>query len=258
MVNLTRIYTRTGDDGTTRAGRQSQVTKTDPGWRRTPTWTRRTRHRRRARPRRPGRGRRGGAGEGPERPVRRRCRPRATRSRPDPAYPPAADHPRSTSNGSRRTATPTTSGCEPLRSFVLPGGTPGAALLHAARTVVRRAERAAWAAWEEHADTMNQRRSVPQPAVGSAVHPGPGGQRRPGRRAVAVPAAGGPSRRERSRRRPEVCVPRGSRGRARAVRAGDPAGPPPATPRKPVRASSAIASSIVRPACSHSTTTWPA
>ncbi|MET9022898.1 cob(I)yrinic acid a,c-diamide adenosyltransferase [Actinopolymorpha sp. NPDC004070] len=44
---------------------------------------------------------------------------------------------------------------EPLRSFVLPGGTPGAALLHTARTVTRRAERTAWAAWEEHADTMN-------------------------------------------------------------------------------------------------------
>src|SRR4051812_24607683 len=30
---------------------------------------------------------------------------------------------------------------EKLRSFVLPGGTPGAALLHVSRTVVRRAER---------------------------------------------------------------------------------------------------------------------
>ncbi len=43
----------------------------------------------------------------------------------------------------------------PLRSFVLSGGTPGAALLHVARTVVRRAERSAWAAHAEHADTMN-------------------------------------------------------------------------------------------------------
>ncbi|WP_229071281.1 cob(I)yrinic acid a,c-diamide adenosyltransferase [Actinoplanes sp. DH11] len=33
----------------------------------------------------------------------------------------------------------------PLDSFVLPGGTPGAALLHVARTVARRAERSAWA-----------------------------------------------------------------------------------------------------------------
>lgn len=44
---------------------------------------------------------------------------------------------------------------ENLRSFILPGGTPGAALLHVARTVVRRAERSAWAAYEEHGDTMN-------------------------------------------------------------------------------------------------------
>lgn len=38
------------------------------------------------------------------------------------------------------------SALEPLRSFVLPGGTPAAALLHVARTVVRRAERRTWAA----------------------------------------------------------------------------------------------------------------
>jgi cob(I)alamin adenosyltransferase len=42
-----------------------------------------------------------------------------------------------------------------LRSFVLPGGTPGSALLHVARTAVRRAERSAWAALAEHGDTMN-------------------------------------------------------------------------------------------------------
>ncbi|OLT29578.1 ATP:cob(I)alamin adenosyltransferase [Actinomadura sp. CNU-125] len=38
----------------------------------------------------------------------------------------------------------------PLRSFILPGGTPGAALLHVARTVTRRAERSGWAAVEAH------------------------------------------------------------------------------------------------------------
>jgi cob(I)alamin adenosyltransferase len=42
-----------------------------------------------------------------------------------------------------------------LRSFILNGGAPGAAHLHVARTVVRRAERSAWAAYEQHADTMN-------------------------------------------------------------------------------------------------------
>jgi cob(I)alamin adenosyltransferase len=36
-------------------------------------------------------------------------------------------------------------GLSKLDSFILPGGTPGAALLHVARTVTRRAERAAWA-----------------------------------------------------------------------------------------------------------------
>ncbi|USQ75695.1 cob(I)yrinic acid a,c-diamide adenosyltransferase [Ornithinimicrobium cryptoxanthini] len=39
---------------------------------------------------------------------------------------------------------------EKLRSFILPGGTPGAAHLHVARTVARRAERSAWAALEAH------------------------------------------------------------------------------------------------------------
>jgi len=33
----------------------------------------------------------------------------------------------------------------PLNSFILPGGTSAAALLHVARTVARRAERSAWA-----------------------------------------------------------------------------------------------------------------
>jgi cob(I)alamin adenosyltransferase len=42
-----------------------------------------------------------------------------------------------------------------LRSFVLPGGTPGSALLHVARTVVRRAERSAWGAMAEYGQTMN-------------------------------------------------------------------------------------------------------
>jgi cob(I)alamin adenosyltransferase len=37
-----------------------------------------------------------------------------------------------------------------LRSFILPGGTPAAAYLHIARTVTRRAERSAWAAVAEY------------------------------------------------------------------------------------------------------------
>jgi cob(I)alamin adenosyltransferase len=46
-------------------------------------------------------------------------------------------------------------GLEKLRSFILNGGTTAAAHLHLARTVTRRAERAAWAAFEVHGETMN-------------------------------------------------------------------------------------------------------
>ncbi|MBM7776497.1 cob(I)alamin adenosyltransferase [Actinokineospora baliensis] len=42
-----------------------------------------------------------------------------------------------------------------LTSFILPGGTPGAALLHTARTVTRRAERGAWALVEAEPETTN-------------------------------------------------------------------------------------------------------
>ncbi len=42
-----------------------------------------------------------------------------------------------------------------LRSFILNGGTVAAAHLHVARTVCRRAERSAWAAHEQYADSMN-------------------------------------------------------------------------------------------------------
>jgi cob(I)alamin adenosyltransferase len=44
---------------------------------------------------------------------------------------------------------------EPLRSFVLPGGSAGAAVLHVARTVVRRAERLVWALLDAEPDTTN-------------------------------------------------------------------------------------------------------
>src|SRR3954470_5302867 len=42
-----------------------------------------------------------------------------------------------------------------LSSFILPGGTPGAAYLHVARTVTRRAERSVWALLEVDAERTN-------------------------------------------------------------------------------------------------------
>ncbi|MGN9782379.1 cob(I)yrinic acid a,c-diamide adenosyltransferase [Nonomuraea sp. ZG12] len=41
---------------------------------------------------------------------------------------------------------------KPLRSFILPGGDPATAALHLARVTVRRAERTTWAALEAHQD----------------------------------------------------------------------------------------------------------
>jgi cob(I)alamin adenosyltransferase len=46
-------------------------------------------------------------------------------------------------------------GLPALNSFVLPGGTPLSALLHVARTVARRAERSAWQAVEIHPDGVS-------------------------------------------------------------------------------------------------------
>jgi cob(I)alamin adenosyltransferase len=73
---------------------------------------------------------------------------------PDPAYPPLRVD-ESYIARLEQACDEYNEGLPVLRSFILPGGSPGAALLHVARTVVRRAERSTWAALEAYGDTMN-------------------------------------------------------------------------------------------------------
>jgi cob(I)alamin adenosyltransferase len=73
---------------------------------------------------------------------------------PDPAYPPLRVD-ESYITRLERACDEYNQGLPVLRSFVLPGGSPAAALLHVARTAVRRAERSTWAAMEAHGDSMN-------------------------------------------------------------------------------------------------------
>ena len=154
MVNLTRIYTRTGDAGQTRLGDMSETSKTDLRLEAYACVDEGNAHI----------GVALAQGDLEDDVVALLTRVQndlfdvgadfSTPVVPDPKYPPLrveqeyvdrleawCDH--------YNEALPA------LRSFILNGGTLGAAHLHVARTVVRRAERAGWAAWAEHAETMN-------------------------------------------------------------------------------------------------------
>jgi cob(I)alamin adenosyltransferase len=154
MVNLTRIYTRTGDAGQTRLGDMSTTSKTDPRLAAYADVDEANAHLGLALVR-------GGLDADVTQLLTRVqndlfdvgadfCTPVV----PDPAYPPLRIEQEYVDRlegwcDEYNEALPA------LRSFILNGGTEGAALLHVARTVVRRAERSAWAAYEVHADTMN-------------------------------------------------------------------------------------------------------
>ncbi|WP_159669620.1 cob(I)yrinic acid a,c-diamide adenosyltransferase [Streptomyces mexicanus] len=145
MVNLTRIYTRTGDQGTTALGDMSRVAKTDL---RIAAYAD-------ANEANAVIGTAIALGGLDEEVVKVLVRVQndlfdvgADLSTPvveDPKYPPLRVEQfyidRLEADCDRFNAE-----LDKLRSFILPGGTPGAALLHQACTVVRRAERSTWAA----------------------------------------------------------------------------------------------------------------
>jgi len=155
MVNLTRIYTRTGDAGETRLGDMSVTTKTDLRLQAYATVDEANAHLGVAL-----------ATGGLEEDVvavlthvqndlfdvgADFCTPVV----PDPAHPPLRIE-QDYVDRLEGWCDTYNEQLPALRSFILNGGTPAAAQLHVARTVVRRAERDAWAAWTEHAESMNK------------------------------------------------------------------------------------------------------
>ena len=155
MVNLTRIYTRTGDAGETRLGDMSTTTKTDLRLEAYACVDEGNAHI----------GVAVAAGGLDEDVVAVLTRIQndlfdvgadfSTPVVPDPAYPPLRIE-QEYVDRLERWCDHYNEDLAALRSFILNGGTVGAAHLHVARTVVRRAERAGWAAWAEHAETMNK------------------------------------------------------------------------------------------------------
>jgi cob(I)alamin adenosyltransferase len=154
MVNLTRIYTRTGDDGTTGYGGRGRISKNDS---RLVAYAECDEANSAI-----GVAVAVGGLEDDVRSVLVRLQndlfdvgaDLCTPVTPDPKYPPL----RVTEAQIETVETEIdrfNADLAELRSFVLPGGTVQAAHLHVARTVVRRAERATWVALAEHADSMN-------------------------------------------------------------------------------------------------------
>lgn len=159
MVNLTRIYTRTGDEGTTALGDFSRTSKTDS---RLQAYADTNEANAVI-------GVAIATGELPEEVVTTLTRVQndlfdlgadlSTPLQSDPEYPPL--------RVKQEWVDELEADCdhyltqvEKLRSFILPGGTPGSAHLHHATTVVRRAERSAWAAREDYGTETADERGV--------------------------------------------------------------------------------------------------
>ena len=176
MVNLTRIYTRTGDQGTTALGDMSRTAKTDL---RISAYAD-------ANEANAVIGTAIALGQLPEEVVKVLVRVQndlfdvgadlATPVVENPEYPPLRVE-QSYVDKLEADCDRFLEELEKLRSFILPGGTPGAALLHQACTVVRRAERSTWAALEVHASRHERAdRDLPEPPLRPPVHPGPRGE----------------------------------------------------------------------------------
>jgi cob(I)alamin adenosyltransferase len=154
MVNLTRIYTRTGDAGSTRLGDNSETTKTDPRLRAYADvdelnsqlgWALAT-----------------ASVEDDVARVLTTVQNDLFDVGADLCTPVVADPPWPQLRVEQAYVDRLEGWCDlynehlpSLRSFILPGGTPAAAALHVCRTVARRAERSAWTAYADHAATMN-------------------------------------------------------------------------------------------------------
>jgi cob(I)alamin adenosyltransferase len=155
MVNLTRIYTRTGDGGRTRLGDMSETSKTDPRLQAYADVDEANAHI----------GAALALGELSDHVARVLTHVQndlfdvgadlCTPVTPDPAHPPLRIE-QDYVDRLEGWCDQYNEDLPKLRSFILSGGTPAAAQLHVARTVVRRAERSAWAAWDVHAETMNK------------------------------------------------------------------------------------------------------
>ena len=154
MVNLTRIYTRTGDAGETRLGDNSVTTKTDlrlEAYADVDELNSQI-----------GLALAVSDLEDDVVTVLHRVQNElfdvgadlSTPVVPDPEYPPLRVLPEYVERLEQH-CDHYNAGLETLRSFILPGGATGAAALHVCRTVARRAERAAWAAYAEHGASMN-------------------------------------------------------------------------------------------------------